>query len=61
MSCKTKGKISGDTIPPREVAPHSTAATISSLVESNNELSIAMLYRIGTFRVYKKPCAAISR
>ena len=32
-----------------------------SLVESNNELSIAMLYRIGDFRVYKEACAASSR
>ena len=50
---QNEGEISGDTILTEGGATLDRCHYLS-LVESNNELSIAMLYRIGTFRVYKE-------
>ena len=50
---QNEGKISGDTVLTEGGATLDRCHYLS-LVESNNELSIAMLYRIGDFRTYKE-------
>ena len=50
---QNEGKISGDTVLTEGGATLDRCHYLS-LVESNNELSIALLYRIGDFRTYKE-------